>query len=233
MATLTATIRKNAIGLGLFAVVTGGTIALTQAITKERIQQQAARAEASALLEIIPEQAHDNRLLNDTVQLPASNTLTNGQPVTAWVARRDSQPIGFIMPVVAPDGYSGNIRLLVGMDTHGTVLGVRVTRHRETPGLGDRIETRKSDWINSFDGHSLGKPPYQAWGVKKDGGQFDQFTGATITPRAIVKTVKKTLIYFRKNRNDILKRLNATPHLRPEPLAPDTTARQSTHREQS
>lgn len=233
MGTLAGTIRKNAIGLGLFAVVTGGTIALTQAITKERIQQQAARAEASALLEIIPEQAHNNHLLKDTVQLPASNTLTGGKPVTAWVARLDNQPTGFIMPVVAPDGYSGKIRLLVGLDTQGSVLGVRVTSHKETPGLGDRIEIRKSDWINSFDGHSLGTPPYPAWGVKKDGGQFDQFTGATITPRAVVKAVKKTLIYFQKNRSDILERLNAPPNLRPEPLAPDTIASQSIRREHS
>jgi electron transport complex protein RnfG len=231
VAALADTIRKNAIGLGLFAVVTGGIIAFTQTITKERIQQQAARAEASALLEIIPAQAHNNKLLKDTVQLPASNTLTSGEPVTAWVARVDNQPIGFIMPVVAPDGYSGNIRLLVGIDLRGKVLGVRVVSHKETPGLGDRIETRKSDWIESFDGHSLGEPPYPAWKVKKDGGQFDQFTGATITPRAIVRAVKKTLMYFQENKKKILKRLNAAPQLRHEPLAPGTIASHSIRQE--
>lgn len=233
MTSLARSIRKSAIGLGLFAIITGGIIAVTQAVTKDRIQLQVARAEASALLEIIPEQAHDNNLLKDTIQLPASNALADDKPITVWVARLNHQPTGFIMPVVAPEGYSGNIRLLVGLDMHGTLLGVRVTSHRETPGLGDRIETKKSDWIKSFDGHSLGEPPYRAWHVKKEGGQFDQFTGATITPRAIVKAVKKTLLYFRENRSDILRRLNAKPHIRKKPLTPETIAGESTQPEHS
>ncbi|HTN34566.1 MAG TPA: electron transport complex subunit RsxG [Marinobacter sp.] len=219
MTTLARSIRKSAIGLGLFAVVTGGVIAVTQAFTKDRIQEQIARAEASALLEIIPEQTHDNNLLKDTVQLPTSIALANNEPVTVWVTRLGEQPTGFIMPIVAPDGYSGDIRLLVGLNTEGDVLGVRVTSHRETPGLGDRIELKKSDWVLSFDGRSLGEPPYQAWNVKKDGGQFDQFTGATITPRAIVRAVQKALIYFHKNREEILKRLNEPPLLQNAPLA--------------
>jgi len=203
--------RRSAIGLGLFAVITGGTIALTQAITEDRIKEQAARAEASALFEIIPEAAHDNDLLRDTVTLPASNRLPQPGPVQAWVARQDQKAVGFILPTVAPDGYSGSIRLLVGLNLQGEILGVRVTSHRETPGLGDRIETRKSDWIYSFDGKSLGNPPPREWNVKKNGGVFDQFTGATITPRAVVKAVQKTLVYFRENRDVILQRLTATP----------------------
>jgi len=210
MAALAQSIRRSAIVLGLFAIITGGSIAVTQALTAERIQEEAARAEAKALFEIIPESQHDNDLLNDTVQLPASDRLATKGPVTVWVARRNGEPTGFIMPVVAPDGYSGNIRLLVGIDLQGTVLGVRVVSHKETPGLGDRIETKKSDWIYNFEGRSLDNPEPRNWNVKKNGGVFDQFTGATITPRAVVKAVQKSLIYFRQHRREILNRLEET-----------------------
>ncbi|WP_372988011.1 electron transport complex subunit RsxG [Marinobacter sp.] len=211
MAALGQSIRRSAIGLGLFAIITGGSIAVTQALTQERIQAETARAEARALFEIIPESQHDNDLLNDTVQLPAGKQLATKGPVTVWVARRNGEPTGFIMPVVAPDGYSGDIRLLVGIDLEGTVLGVRVVSHKETPGLGDRIETKKSDWIYSFEGRSLDNPEPRNWNVKKNGGVFDQFTGATITPRAVVKAVQKSLVYFRQNRREILNRLEETP----------------------
>jgi len=211
MSTLTTSIRRSAIGLGLFAVLTGGTIALTQGLTKDRIAEQAARAEAKALFEIIPESRHNNDLLNSAVALPADERATEAGPVLAWVARQDDRPVGLIFPAVAPDGYSGNIHLLVGVDLDGTVLGVRVTSHRETPGLGDRIETRKSDWVYDFNGRSLNNPKPREWNVKKNGGVFDQFTGATITPRAVVKAVQKTLVYFRKHRADIREAIAAHP----------------------
>lgn len=233
MAALAHSIRRNAIGLGLFAIITGGTIAITQVMTAERIQEQAAQAEAKALFEIIPEKQHDNNLLKDTVQLPADNSFNSGKPVTAWIARRNKRPIGLIMPVVAPDGYSGNIHLLVGMNLHGEVLGVRVTSHRETPGLGDRIETKKSDWIHSFSGRSIRDPEPKRWNVKKNGGVFDQFTGATITPRAVVKAVQKSLIYFRKHRNDIRGILNEPASPRSKPLTPEKIAGQTSEREHS
>lgn len=233
MATVAQSIRRSAIGLGLFAVITGGTIAVTQALTAERIQQQAAKAEAKALFEIIPEHAHDNQLLRDTIQLPASDLLATDGPLTAWVARRDGQAIGLILPVVAPDGYSGDIRMLVGIDMSGTVLGVRVTSHKETPGLGDKIELKKSDWIRSFNDRALGEPPLRDWTVKKNGGVFDQFTGATITPRAVVGAVKETLVYFRNNRDLIRSRLNQPPSPRDEALTPEAIAGQANSAEHS
>lgn len=211
MATMTQSIRRSAIGLGIFAVITGGAIAVTQALTEERITEQAARAEARALFEIIPESDHNNDLLKDTLALPASDQLATDGPVTAWVARKDEQPVGMIIPAVAPDGYSGAIKLLVGIDPEGTILGVRIIDHKETPGLGDRIETRKSDWVSDFEGRSLGNPVPRKWNVKKNGGVFDQFTGATITPRAVVKAVKRSLIYFRKNQHTIQAQLRKTP----------------------
>lgn len=219
MATMTQSIRRSAIGLGIFAVITGGTIAVTQALTEERITEQAARAEAKALFEIIPESDHNNDLLKDTMALPPNPRLATNEPVIVWIARQDGQPVGMIMPAVAPDGYSGAIELLIGIDLEGTILGVRVIGHRETPGLGDRIETRKSDWVKGFEGRSLGNPPPREWSVKKNGGVFDQFTGATITPRAVVKAVKKSLTYFRKHQQIIRAQLNKTP----SGLGPDLT----------
>lgn len=233
MTAIAKSVRRSALGLGLFAIVTGGTIALTQVLTAERIAQQAARAEAKALFEIIPESQHTNDLLRDTVQLPPSDRLATPGPVTAWVARENGRTVGLILPAVAPDGYSGDIRLLVGIDPEGQVLGVRVTSHRETPGLGDRIETKKSDWIRSFDGRSLGAPRPNRWNVKKNGGVFDQFTGATITPRAVVKAVQKTLVYFRQNRSEIRKILNEPPDTRGKPLTPDVIAGQQPEAEHS
>lgn len=233
MATLGQSIRRNAIGLGLFAIITGGTIAITQALTEERIEQQIARAEADALFEIIPENRHDNELLRDTVTLPASTTLNEGEPLTAWVARRGDRPVGLILPVTAPGGYSGDIRLLIGFNLKGTVLGVRVTSHRETPGLGDKIETKKSDWIYTFEGRSLGDPEPEKWAVKKNGGVFDQFTGATITPRAVVNTVRDTLIYFRENRQQIRDLLKQPAPLEEEPVTPESLAGDTAAQEHS
>lgn len=233
MASLGHSVRRSAIGLGLFAVITGGTIAVTQALTSERIQEQAAKAEAKALFEIIPERAHDNELLRDTIALPSSDILATDGEMTAWVARENGEPAGLILPIVAPDGYSGNIRLLVGIDLQGTVLGVRVTSHKETPGLGDRIELKKSDWITSFDGRALGEPPLRDWTVKKNGGVFDQFTGATITPRAVVNAVKEALVYFRLNQEVIRSRANQTPSPRNKALTPEAIAGQATTAEHS
>lgn len=204
MAAIRQSIARNAIGLGIFAVITAGVIAITQVVTAERIADQIRRAEAAALFEIIPEQQHDNDLLADTVKLGPDPRLGNHKPVDAWVARKDGKPAGVIIPVTATDGYSGDIRLLVGIDPRGEVLGVRVTAHRETPGLGDKIELRKSSWILSFNGRSLGNPETDDWTVVKDGGVFDQFTGATITPRAVVKAVRQTLDYFRDHQQTLL-----------------------------
>ncbi len=209
MAALAESIRRSAIGLGLFAVITGGTIAVTQHLTADRIEVQRARAEAAALYEIIPESAHDNDLLNAIVTLPESSLPSIRGPVLARVASRHGEPMGLILPVTAPDGYSGDIHLLVGIALTGEILGVRVTGHKETPGLGDAVEVKKSDWILSFDGRSLKNPEPLQWNVRKNGGVFDQFTGATITPRAVVRAVEEALTYFEENRQAIMARAEA------------------------
>lgn len=197
-------IARNAIGLALFAVITAGTIALTHAITKDRIDSQVRRAEASALLEIIPADLHDNDLLADTVDVGPSKDLGLKSAATAHLAREDGDVTGIILPTVAPNGYSGPIRLLVGINDSGEVLGVRITQHKETPGLGDKVELKKSKWVYSFNGKSLSNVSEGEWAVVNDGGEFDQFTGATITPRAVVKAVHGSLTYFDEHRSELL-----------------------------
>jgi len=204
MSAMRDAIIRNAIGLGIFAVVTAGLIALTQTLTSDRIEAQQREARASALREIIPTHAHDNDMLADTFLLPAEPGLGHQTPREGWRARRDGEVIGIIMPVVAPEGYSGDIHLLVGIDRQGELLGVRVTSHRETPGLGDKIELRKDDWILDFEGRSLDNPEPEGWQVVKDGGEFDQFSGATITPRAVVRAVRRALTVFSEHRDALL-----------------------------
>lgn len=208
--TLGQAIRRAAIGLGLFAVLTAGLIALTQSLTAERIAEQIRRAEAQALFEIIPESTHDNDLLSDTLARDASTELGHTKPFQIWRARKDGRIHGIILPVTAPDGYSGNIDLLIGVAADGQVLGVRVVTHRETPGLGDKIETRKSDWVLDFEGRTLINPDGTGWNVRKQGGEFDQFTGATITPRAVIRAVYRTLTYVNTHADVLFERIATT-----------------------
>lgn len=193
-------IRQNMIGLGIFAVVTAGLIALTQLETRERIEDNIKEAKSRALNEIITPDMHDNELLEDTVIVTDPKLVIDEGAQEAYIARRNGQAVAVILPTIAPDGYTGKIRSIVGVLKDGTVAGVRVLTHQETPGLGDKIELKKSGWIRQFAGKSLQAPANHYWAVKKDGGEFDQLTGATITPRAVVKSVHRALIYFDENR---------------------------------
>ncbi|KUJ82599.1 electron transport complex subunit RsxG [Microbulbifer flavimaris] len=193
---LKRSITTNAVVLTLFALVTAGTLAVTQITTKEPIERAIRKAEARALLEIIPLDRHSNDLLVDTYPIPKSywNQLGLKQGGDINLAREEDGTItAVIIPSVTYEGYGGPISLLVGVNRDGTVAGVRVTEHTETPGLGDKIEIKKSDWITTFNGKSLQNPPAAQWEVQKDGGAFDQFSGATITPRAIVNQVQSVL----------------------------------------
>ena len=207
MKELLSAIRKNAIGLGLFAIVTAGVIAVTQVATKDRIADNIRAAEARALNQILPQSSYDNDLLNDTLNLSQFDTELLG-PISdsgvVWRARMGADIHAVILPVVAPDGYTTQIDMLVGIDSKGNTLGVRVVAHRETPGLGDKIDKRKSDWVDSFIGKSLANTSHEQWAVKKDGGEFDQFTGATITPRAVVSAVHNALEFYENNQFQLL-----------------------------
>lgn len=195
-------IGKNSLLLGAFALVTAGVLAGTYQLTRGQIANSERAAAQQALLEIIPKERHDNDLLADTLPVPEDSLDQLGleTPADIHLARQDGEVAAIIVPAVAPDGYSGDIRMIVGVNRDGTVAGMRVLTHRETPGLGDKVELKKSDWVLGFNGKSLGNPEPEQWKVKKDGGDFDQFTGATITPRAVVNQVRKVLVFVDAHR---------------------------------
>lgn len=199
-------ISKNSIILGGFALITAGVLAATFLATKDKISAEERRAAQRALLEIVPRKDHDNDMLADTWQIPNAHLSALGltQAESIHIAKKDGSAVAAIIPSLAPDGYSGDIKLIIGVKKDGSVAGVRVLTHKETPGLGDKVDLNKDDWVLSFNNKSLQSPLKGKWKVKKDGGEFDQFTGATITPRAVVKRVKQTLEYFDQHKLAIL-----------------------------
>lgn len=201
---LAPAIVRNSLILGLFAVFTVGIIAFTQQATEQRITVERQRMQMRALNEILPDDQHDNDLLQDSWLIDDRRYLHLPAPAQAWRGRQDNVVTAVILPVTTVDGYSGRIDLLVGIYADGQLAGVRVVNHRETPGLGDKIELGKSRWILAFNGKSLSMLAPKGWGVRRDGGDFDQFTGATITPRAVVQAVYNALQYFSENRSSLL-----------------------------
>ena len=187
------TMRKHGVTLALFAAGSTGLTAAINELTKSTIDQQAALQQKALFDQVLPADRYNNDLLK-SCYLVSAPALGKGQH-KVWIAKNNDQPIGAVMEATAPDGYSGAIQLLVAADFSGTVLGTRVTEHHETPGLGDKIETRLSDWILHFAGKVIHGEGDTAFAVKKDGGEFDQFTGATITPRAVVNAVKRAGLY--------------------------------------
>ena len=186
------------------AVVAFGLVALVHEATRDDIAATARARQLARFAEVLDGRAFDNDLLEDVLAVRDAELLGTGAPLRAFRARRDGRPVAVVLEAVAPQGYGGAIGLLVGIAPDGTLLGVRVTSHRETPGLGDAIEPRKSDWIGRFRGRSLRDPAASGWRVRKDGGEFDQFTGATITPRAVVGAVANVLVYFERHRDALL-----------------------------
>lgn len=191
-------IGKNGALLAAFALATTSLIGITHLLTKDRIAAQQAMKLKQTLNEVIPPQLYDNTLLDDCIEVPDP---AQGHKIMQRVyrARLDGMPVALAIESTAPNGYSGDIHSIVGVDTQGEVLGVRVLDHKETPGLGDKVDLAVSDWILSFTGKHYTEDNTTQWQVKKDGGQFDQFTGATITPRAVVGNVASTLAYVVAN----------------------------------
>jgi len=187
----------SAIFLFLFAIIGTGMVAYIFESTEERIAENQRRALLKSLNELVPEDLYDNDIYADILYVQNSELLGTDAPVPVYRARKNGWPVAAVLAPVAPDGYNGSIRLLVAIQLNGKLAGVRVIQHRETPGLGDRIEAERSDWVLEFNGKSLLDPQENSWKVKRDGGTFDQFTGATITPRAVVKAVKEALLYYK------------------------------------
>lgn len=185
--------------LWLFSVIGTTLVATTQQQTLERIAANEKKALLRTLTALISADQMDNDIAQDSRELPPSSLLGTEKPSLVYLARKHQKPVAAVFNVIAHGGYSGDIHLLVAIYENGSLAGVRAVKHSETPGLGDAIEARKSKWIFGFNGKSLDNPSSDRWKVKRDGGDFDQITGATITPRAIVQAVKNTLDYYQIN----------------------------------
>ena len=185
--------------LWLFAVAGTTLVAFTEYSTSSAIAENERQLLLRNLYALLPRHKLDNDIATDTRKLAASTLLGTETETHVYRARLAGEAVAAVFNSIAPNGYSGRIHLLVGVYVDGSLAGVRVVKHAETPGLGDAVEIRKSPWIKSFDGKSLNNPETSGWAVKRDGGDFDQFTGATISPRAVVTAVHNTLLYYRQN----------------------------------
>ncbi len=185
--------------LGIFCLGFGLMLAITDRVTAEDISARALEDRLNSLSQVIPENIHDNNLVNDAILMKDGQ----GNEITVYRASKEGIVTGVAYEIFG-SGYAGKIKLMLGVDADGKVLGVRVLAHKETPGLGDKIEVKKGDWILRFTGLSLGNPLPDKWKVKKDGGQFDQFAGATITPRGVVGAIRTGLEFFAANKAQLI-----------------------------
>ena len=195
--------RKNGLRLAWFALGCTALVAITNQLTHTQIAQQSDRQLQQTLGQLLPASSYDNNLAQSCVLLRLPELLGDEAQHPIYVARRGETITGYIVESVAPQGYAGSIRLLTAVTTDGTISKVQVLSHHETPGLGDKIERSKSNWIDSFNGQSLRDPDDKRWAVRKDGGMFDAFTGATITPRAVVKGVKNVLVLLNQHQHEL------------------------------
>lgn len=191
--------------LAICTLVGTGIMTTTYMYNKDRIKENERLVLLRTLSSVLVPGTFNNDVINDTIEITEPQWLGSKKPLTVYRARMNGVPVASVLSIVVPDGYNGPIKAIVGINIENEIIGVRVISHKETPGLGDAIEVRKSDWILSFNGRGTHNTTYNQWAVKKDGGQFDQFTGATITPRAIVKAVHRSVQYFSRNSQTIFK----------------------------
>jgi H+/Na+-translocating ferredoxin:NAD+ oxidoreductase subunit G len=187
------------ISLGVVALITSAALVIANSVTHGKIAEAEKRDLKISLAQVLPEGIADNDLLADTISIAGRD----GNPVTVYRARKAGAVTAAVFKMAAR-GYAGDVVVLIGVDANGRMLGARVVKHNETPGLGDKVDIAKTKWILAFNGKSLGDPPPDKWAVKKDGGIFDQFAGATITPRAVVKAVKTGLEFYADHKGEIL-----------------------------
>jgi len=189
----------HAVVLGAFCLGFGTLLATTDMFTADPIKLRQVEDLQASLVQVIPPAIHDNNPAQDKIVLKDAK----GKDMTVYRATRDNKVTGVAYEIMG-NGYAGEIRLILGIDADGRILGVRATEHKETPGLGDKIDAAKTNWITGFNGLSLGAPPVEKWKVKKDGGQFDQFSGATITPRGVVGAIRGGLEFFAAHKAELL-----------------------------
>lgn len=190
---------KSGITLAAIAAVCTSLVAMTYQVTHERIAENEQAWLEQSLQPALAGLFFDSGVSESRVTIPTPHELPGSSDAVIYRVYSGETPVAALFVVSARDGYAGAIRLLVGIDMEGSVTGVQVLEHRETPGLGDRIESTKSNWVEQFDGRSLTDPQTSGWKIKGDGGEFDQLTGASVTPRAIIKAIKETLTYFEAN----------------------------------
>ena len=200
---------RTAVILFLFVVIFTGLLSGAYFWTLPTIQAAASEEKMKLIDEVLPRVSYDNDLLKDTVLIQPTPALGLDDVTPAYRARKNGQLSALVLEAVAPDGYAGKIRLLIALDSEGTLIGVRVTQHKETPGLGDYIEPKKDKnqerpWITQFNGLNPVRLDERTWKVKKDGGRFDSVAGATVTPRAVIKAVRKAALYVAENREMLL-----------------------------
>ncbi len=196
--TLRAIASVTAIAVSAAMLVTG-----SYEISHERIEENRQARLLRTLHQVLDPASHDNELAQTRRAVRDLELLGSSDPMDVFIATREGRPVAALISSVAPRGYSGPIHLLTGIAVDGTITGVRVTSHSETPGLGEAIEIQKSDWIRGFEGTSLSAPPPDGWAVGQDSGRFDAITGATVTPRAVVDGVKSTLLYFQRHKDEL------------------------------
>lgn len=206
---------STALTLLVFSVVGAGLLSGAYTLTRPTIEVSEQAEKLALVAQTLPAGSFDNDLIRDARTLPADALLGLKRPGQAYVARQQGVANAVVLEAVAPDGYAGEIRLLIGIQADGRVAGVRVTSHRETPGLGDYIDIARSTWINQFTGKNLTMPADTAWKVRKDGGAFDYLAGATITPRAVIKAVNKALHYFQAHQSVLLAPQKESNHVQP------------------
>ncbi|SON49213.1 electron transport complex subunit RsxG [Vibrio tapetis] len=209
-------IQRNSGVLAIFALLSTGVVAITHTLTADRILEQQQKNLLKVLNEVLPKEIHDNKLVEHCTLFTSKQYLGSDNPQPAYIATKNGKVTGIAIQAIAPDGYNGQIKLIVGIDKAGTIMGTRILQHAETPGLGDKIDLKVSSWIESFTGKRLEHPTANSssdastpswsikqWAVRKDGGEFDQFTGATITPRAVVKAVKNASLFFQASQDNL------------------------------
>lgn len=194
---------KTLLLVAVVAIAAALIVTGSHELSKDRIAANERARVLESLESVLDPHLRGRGLVPTRVPARDPELLGTDEPIDAFVVSENGRPVAAILAPVAPDGYNGPIRLLVGLSAEGAITGVRVLSHSETPGLGDRIELAKSDWILQFDGKSLASPPAEQWAVEKDGGVFDALTGATITPRAVVKALRNALTYFAQHRDEL------------------------------
>ncbi|PQJ88798.1 electron transport complex subunit RsxG [Aliivibrio sifiae] len=197
------TMKKSSLVLVLFAIASTALVTITYALTKDQITYQQQQQLLSVLNQVVPTKQHDNELFKACTLISNVDALGTEEAMPVYLASLNGKHSGAAIEAIAPDGYSGAIKVIVGVDANSIVTGVRVLSHQETPGLGDKIDTRITRWVDGFLGKSVDSADDSSWAVQKDGGQFDQFTGATITPRAVVKAVKKAVWFYKTHQDEL------------------------------